>query len=141
METLKNIAASVSVSAVVIGAVYMICPDGVMSRQMKFIAGLIMILALMTPFIGTKFEIPEPSETPDYSASAEDMLCAQTRYLAESVLKSKGIDFERIEVFADISSDGGISFYRIYLYGVSNKDAEALLKENLTGCEVFFANE
>ena len=141
METVKNIAASISVSAVVIGAVYIICPDGVMSRQMKFIAGLIMILSFSAPFLGLNIKMPELSASTDYSASAQNMLEGQAKYVAQAALSGAGIVYDDIKVFMDISPTGDISIYRIYLYGVSDDRASQILKENLAGCEVVIVNE
>ncbi len=141
METVKNIAASISVSAVVIGAVYIICPDGVMSRQMKLIAGLLMILSLTVPFVGVSIKVPKLEEMPDYSASAGAMISNQVCHLAKAALTDAGIEYEDIEVFMDISQSGDISIYRIYLYGVSDGRASQVLQSSLSGCEVVIVDE
>ena len=62
MEGIKQIALSVSVSAAVISAFYIICPDGNMSKQMKYIIGLLMLLAVLTPIqSGSRDESHRPA--------------------------------------------------------------------------------
>ena len=136
METVRQIASTVAVSAVIIGSVYIICPNGQMSRPVKYIAGLIILLCIVTPFMSASFDIDKTETSMDFSLSAEPMLIKQTEYIAEAVLTEHNIEFDKIEVSMDISDDGSISIYRIYLYGVSDGSAAELLRESINGCEV-----
>ncbi len=137
METIRNVAASISVSAVVISAVYILCPDGKQGKSIRFVAGLLMLLAVITPFSGASFSLPEVDENPSFDTTAEQMLKVEAEYLISSVLRSENIEFSRIEPFMDISAAGDISIYRISVYGVREKQrAAALLAENFPGCEV-----
>lgn len=136
METVRQIAATVSVSAILIGSVYIICPSGQMNRPMKYIAGLIILLCIVTPFMSASFDIDKIETSVNFSVSAEQMLIKQTEYIAEAVLKEHGIEFDKIEVSMDISDYGGISIYRIHLYGVSDGVAAELLCQSINGCEV-----
>ncbi len=137
METVRNIATSVSLSAVIIGAVYILCPDGRQGKQIRFVAGLLMILAVMTPFLGASFELPKTGDNIDFSVNAEEMLAGQAKYLVSAVLSSEGIEFTKIEPFMDISQSGDISIYRLCVYGVGDKErARELLGENFPECEV-----
>lgn len=136
METIKEIAATVSVSAVLIGSVYIICPSGQMSRPMKYVAGLIILLCIITPFMSASFNIERTEADINFSISAEQMLIKQTEYVALEVLREHGIEPKKIEVSMDIMDDGGISIYRIHLYGVSDSRAVGLLNDSINGCEV-----
>lgn len=141
METVKNIAASLSVAAVTIGAVYIICPDGVMNKGARYIAGLIMILAIILPISRTDIDLDYEVGKQKIEINAGKMFDAQIKYIAEESLRKENIYFEEIEVFTDISRDGSISIYRIYLYGVKDRSAESVIKQNLSGCEVIFKDD
>ena len=136
MDTVREIALSVSVSATVIGAVYIICPSGQMSRFMKYILGLILLLCIVTPFMSASFNFEKLEARADYSAQAEEMLINQTQHIVAAVLSENGISYEKIEVYMDISEDGSISIYRIHLFGVSDNKAAELLRQSINGCEV-----
>ncbi len=137
METIRQIAAGVSVSAVIIGAFFVLCPNERSIKQIRFVAGLLMLLAVVTPFAGASFSLPEIQNEIAFSAEAEAMLKNQAEYLAGSVLKSESVDFSEIDALMDISPDGNIFIYRLCIYGVSEKDkANRILKENFPECEV-----
>ena len=137
METIRQIAAGVSVSAVIIGAFFVLCPDERSIKQIRFIAGLLMLFAVVTPFAGASFKLPEIQNEITYSAEAEAMLRGQAEYLAKSVLASEGVVFSKIEAIMDISPAGNIFIYRLCVYGVSEKEkANRILKDNFPECEV-----
>ncbi len=128
MEEIKQIALSVSVSATIISAFYIICPNGNMSKQMKYIISLLMLLAILTPVVSVNIEIPTLSSKPHYSVDAREMVASQYEYIARSALEAEGIFFARISVNTDILEDGNITISKVYVYGVKEKEkADAVL--------------
>ncbi|MBQ8550868.1 MAG: stage III sporulation protein AF [Clostridia bacterium] len=142
MEAVRNIAASVSVAAVIIGAVFMLSPEGKMLRQIRFVAGLLMLVSIISPFLGARWDsISLPSEQ-GFTANGDEMIKNQAVYLSGALLSANQITYTKIEPFMDISEDGVISIYRIYVYGVDDiASAEAILSANFTECEVKAFNE
>lgn len=120
MEGIKQIALSVSVSAAVISAFYIICPDGNMSKQMKYIIGLLMLLAVLTPIVSVNIEIPTSDKEIEFSADATEMVASQYSYIAKSILENEKIYFEQISVITDISSDGNIIISKVCVYGAED---------------------
>lgn len=120
MEGIKQIALSVSVSAAVISAFYIICPDGNMSKQMKYIIGLLMLLAVLTPIVSVNIEIPVSSKKIEFSADATDMVASQYSYIAKSILENEKIYFEQISVITDILEDGNIIISKVCVYGAED---------------------
>ncbi len=136
MEGIKQIALSVSVSATVISAFYIICPDGNMSRQMKYIIGLLMLLAVITPVVSVNIEIPASDSKAGYSVDATQMVASQYEYIVEKVLEENEIYFDRISVNTDISENGNIVISKVCVYGVSEKaKAESILSEHFKEVE------
>lgn len=120
MEGIKQIALSVSVSAAVISAFYIICPDGNMSKQMKYIIGLLMLLAVLTPIVSVNIEIPTSDKGIEFSADATDMVASQYSYIAKSILENEKIYFEQISVITDILEDGNIIISKVCVYGAED---------------------
>lgn len=120
MEGIKQIALSVSVSAAVISAFYIICPDGNMSKQMKYIIGLLMLLAVLTPIVSVNIEIPTSDKEIEFSADASDMVASQYSYIAQSILENEKIYFEQISVITDILEDGNIIISKVCVYGAED---------------------
>ncbi|MBQ1231144.1 MAG: hypothetical protein IIX73_02145 [Clostridia bacterium] len=120
MEGIKQIALSVSVSAAVISAFYIICPDGNMSKQMKYIIGLLMLLAVLTPIVSVNIEIPTSDKEIEFSVDATDMVASQYSYIAKSILENEKIYFEQISVITDILEDGNIIISKVCVYGAED---------------------
>ncbi len=137
METIRNIAASISVSAILIGAIHILCPEGKMGKQLRYVAGLLMILAIIAPFTASSAINLSFSASSSLSIDAKDMLEGQVVYIIEQLLGSEGITFKRIVPYMDISSEGDISIYRIYVNGASDvAAAKKILEENFPECEI-----
>jgi len=137
METVKNIAAGVSIAAVVIGAIHILIPNGKMTKQMRYIAGLLLIIAVVSPFAGASFELDFHVSDTKMQIGAEGMLTNQVTHIVGELLRQNEIDFKFIEPSMDISPEGDISIYRIYVAGASDADAAAqLIRENFPECEV-----
>lgn len=126
MDTLKEVATTVCIAATLIGSVYIICPDGVMSRHMKYIIGLIMLIVTVVPILSTEINIKNFETEVVYSASAEEMVRSQAEYIVKDVLDSEGIYYERISVNTDISGDGNIFISNVCVYGAEK--SEKILK-------------
>lgn len=142
METVREIAASVSIASVIIGSVYIICPSGTMSRQMKYIIGIIMLLATVSPFLGARIDIDAVTSPQSYTSDASAMLSAQAEFIAGSLLEDAAVEYERIEVNTDISDGGDISISSVYVYGTSDSaQAYKLISENLGVQEVEIIND
>ncbi len=123
MDMFKNIAVSVSVSAVIIGAFYIICPSGVMRRSAEYIIGLVMLCALIIPVTGANIKISAFTAKTDFVVKADGMLLSQAEYIVKSVLDGKNITFEEITVNTDISNEGDIIISSVIITGASDPSA------------------
>ena len=142
MEVIRDIAASISVSAVIIGAIHILAPDGKNGRQLRYIAGLLLIVAVVAPFAGASISFDLEQAETTLHIDSEAMLKNQIENVVAELLRSEGIEFGIIKPYMDISPDGSISIYRIYVSHASEAEkAKQIIGENFTGCEVEVGNE
>ncbi len=143
MNMITSVLSAFCASCVFIGALYMICPDGKISKSVKYVLSLVFLLSVIAAAgISIKkaevsFEIPKTQET-DTSA-----LDAQTaKFVYSSILNANGISFSEITVSTDKSADGSIYISKVYIKS-SEEESEILsaLGEAAKNTEVEIRNE
>lgn len=103
-------------ACVFIGALYMLCPDGVMAKPIKYILGLIFILTVISAAaiaVG-KWDF----ESIDFTAEAidtESLDTANAEYVYAYALTKAGIDFSKITVCTDKTESGSISISKVII--------------------------
>ena len=107
-------------------------------KKMKYIIGLVMLLCTVTPFINASVNLDfSPAASLEYNT--DEMLISQTEYIISSTLESEGAVFEKIEISADISSEGNISISSVYIYGARDKEKiKSLIEGTFRVQEVVF---
>lgn len=116
MNTLTSLLTAFCASCVFIGALYMLCPDGVMSKAVKYILGLVFLLSVIaaagitvkTPDIDFSF----PQSVYEDTASLD---AASAEYVYSYALQSAGIDFSQITVCTDKTADGSIIISKVII--------------------------
>lgn len=142
MNAFQQAAAGVCFAAVIIGAVYIICPEGAQGRGMKYIAGLIMLICTVNPFlrININTDIETPQNTVTYNAS--EMLAAQAEYIIGEALRDGGVSYRLVSVNTDILPSGDIFISSVCITGASDKQKAAELLGNVMQAkEVIFKDE
>lgn len=126
MSYLTSFLTAICASAVFIGALYMLCPDGSMSKPVTYILGLIFILSVISASGMTvkKADISLP-QTEYTLADSDDNLIAAAEYVYSSVLEKSGINFSKITVCTNKTESGGISISKVQI--VSKDDKEKIL--------------
>ena len=104
-------------AAVFIGALYMLCPDGAMSKPIKYILSLIFILSVISvagiTVKNANLELDFSSPKVRDSAALE---ISSAEYVYSYALSSAGIEFSEIEIFTDKTPDGRISINKVIIY-------------------------
>lgn len=143
MNYFTSFLTAVCASAVFIGALYMICPDGVMNKSVTYILGLVFILCV-TSASGVTVKniqpaIPTITETEDNS---EEGLRKMAEIVYGNALKTSGIEFSKITVCTNKSKSGSISISKIEIISHSPKDKIiAALGQVASAYEVEIINE
>ena len=114
MNYLASFLTAVCASAVFIGALYMICPDGNMNKSVTYLLGLVFILCVTTASGITvkKTDFTFPAVTVSAKSTEESMKKA-AEFVYGSALKSSGIDFKEITVCTNNSESGSINISKI----------------------------
>lgn len=116
MNFLSSVLITFCAACVFIGALYMLCPDGVMSKPVKYILGLCFLITVIsaagitvkTPDID--FSLPET-----VTEDTESLEIASAEYVYSYLLTAANIDFSQITVCTDKSDDGSIIINKVII--------------------------
>lgn len=134
MNALNSFITAVCAACVIIGAAYLICPDGSMQKPVKYVLSLVFIAVIISavPIACVKFDLNFNAY--EYSEKTEDeLLISGAEYVYGSVLKKAGVNFNKITVCTDKTESGGISIIKI---AVSTNEPEYKVKEALNAAGV-----
>ena len=134
MNALNSFITAVCAACVIIGAAYLICPDGSMQKPVKYVLSLVFIAVIISavPIARVKFDLNFNAY--EYSEKTEDeLLISGAEYVYGSVLKKAGVNFNKITVCTDKTESGGISIIKI---AVSTNEPEYKVKEALNAAGV-----
>ena len=121
MNFFAQIVTAFSVAAVFIGALYMICPDGAISKSVRYVLGLAFILTLITAAgITVKRTDIDFNFTSVTETDTSQTLISAARYVYSYTLTKQGINFKEITVCTNKAQDGSIIINKI----VINSDCE-----------------
>lgn len=126
MNWFYSFVTSVCVASICFGALYIICPDGKMSKSVKYIFSLSYLL-IMIAIIG--ITVKKSDFNFDFSSQSiintENIDISTAEYVYGLALKKAGIEFSRITVFTDNLSQNGISINKVLIY--SDCDRQRIL--------------
>ena len=116
MNFFSSFAAAFCSACVFIGAVYMLCPDGAISKSVRYVLGLVFLLSVISAAaiaVG-KWDFEMPEITADYTEEASlDVSAAE--YVYAYALSKAEIDFNKITVWTDKSENGSISINKVII--------------------------
>lgn len=143
MNFFSSFAAAFCSALVFIGALYMLCPEGAVSKSLKYILGLVFILTCISAAaiaVGKwDFEMPEIKT---YYNDSTSLQVSAAEYVYEYVLNEAGIDFSEITVCTDNSEKGSISINKVIIYTDCEKSRVlAALSEVVENNEVEIVND
>ena len=143
MNYLSGFLTAVCASAVFIGALYMICPEGSMNKSVTYLLGLVFILCVTAASGVTvknaDFTIPSVTVS---EAGTEEGLKNAAEFVYKSSLKSSGIDFKEITVCTNNLGESRINISKIRIVSDAPKEKIiAALGEAAKTYEVEIVNE
>ena len=112
---------------ILIGSLYIICPEGNISKPVKNVFSLIFLLVIISAA-----NIPLKNVRVDFkpiSANAlncNDMQISSAEYVFSHTLNSQKVKFSKIYLGTDISSDGSIFISKVVI--VSSEPKEKIIK-------------
>lgn len=111
---------------ILIGSLYIICPEGNISKTIKAVFSLVFLVIVISaaniPLKSIDFSFTPTTETTNYT----DMQTTAAEYVFSYTLAKQNVDFSKLEVYTDISDDNSIVITKVVI--VSNESEEKILK-------------
>ncbi len=107
---------SFCVGSVLIGSLYIICPKGNISKQVKYIFSLIFLLIIISaanvPLKSIDFYTLSPN---NIQIDTEALETTAAEYVFSYTLKKQNINFQKISIFTDKTDDGSIVITKVVI--------------------------
>lgn len=107
---------SFCVGSVLIGSLYIICPKGNISKQVKYIFSLIFLLIIISaanvPLKSIDFYALSPN---NIQIDTEALETTAAEYVFSYTLKKQNINFQKISIFTDKTDDGSIVITKVVI--------------------------
>lgn len=142
MSGISSFLLAFCVVAIGIGALYMLCPKGSISKSVKYVLCLVFIcslLPLLSVFKG--FTVSTDTSFIYRSASANELAKTAIKNTFQSALKKENIDFEKIEVVTDNFSSERINITEVIIYSPSDKQKTQRLFDEIKDFKVSIKDE
>ncbi len=115
MRIITSVLSAFCASCVFIGALYILCPDGRLSKSVKYVLSLVFLLSVIAAagvsVKRTDFSFEIPTVATDTS-----LLDAQTaEFVFSKALEENDISFSEIEVLVDKREDNSIYISKVYI--------------------------
>lgn len=127
MKFFTQLITSFCASTVFIGAIFMLCPEGKMSKSVRYLLSLVFILTVITACCVT---VKTPNFSLEsfevYEEDSSQSLIAAAKYVYSFALTKEGINFKEITVCTNKDADGGIVINKVIIN--SNCEKEKILK-------------
>jgi len=116
MNFFSSFVSAFCAACVFIGALYMLCPDGAISKSVKYVFTLVFVLSVISAaaiaagkwdYKAFEFTPPETENLTLNTAAAE--------YVYAETLKRHQIDFSKITVCTDKTESGSISINKVII--------------------------
>ena len=123
MKPVTSLLTSFCASAVFIGALYILCPEGKISKSVKYILSLAFLLSIIAA-AGITIKNAD-IETPVSQVSLEEaneLDIASARFVYSSVLEGAGLTFEKIEFETDKTEEDSIYISKVIIKSSEQRD-------------------
>ncbi len=117
---------SFCVGSILIGSLYIICPDGNISKHIKYIFSLIFLILIISaaniPFHSIDFNSLSPQIS---EIETENLQISAAKYVFSYTLTAQNINFKEISILTDKSDDGSIVIIKVII--VTNEPRDKVI--------------
>lgn len=107
---------SFCVGSILIGSLYIICPKGNISKQIKYIFSLVFLIIIIyaanVPLKSIDWDALSPK---DIQINSETLETSSAEYVFSYTLKKQNINFREISIFTDKTSDNSIVITKVVI--------------------------
>lgn len=117
---------SFCIGSVLIGSLYIICPKGNISNQIKYIFSLVFLIIIISaaniPLKSIDFDTLSPT---DLQIHTENLETSAAEYVFSYALKRQNIKFEKISIFTDKTDNQSIVITKVVV--VTNETPQKVI--------------
>ncbi len=122
MTRLSDFFITFCVSAVFIGALLIICPNGQMSKSVKYILSLVFTLLIISSALKIDFNLDFTPDTDSINSHTETLQTHSAAYVYGQCLKAAEIEFSKISVLTNKNDDGSIVISKVLIFSKEDKN-------------------
>lgn len=143
MNFLAQFLTAICAACVFIGALYMLCPGGSMSKPVSFALSLVFVISVAAACKLTAWNnISDISLSIPTATAGEEGLIISAEYVYSTALKSAGINFSKVSVLSHKNEMGGISISKVIVVSSESEEKiRAALYGRSENIEVEIINE
>ena len=132
MNWFTSVVTTFCVSSVFIGVIFIICPDGVMSKTVKYVLGLCFLVMIITSLGAFSKDDSFHIEINEHILSdTENLDITTAKYIYSYALQKEGINFKEIEILTDKLADGSIVINKIIINSDCQEEKIKQLKKKI----------
>ena len=123
MNYLTSFFMSFCVSAIFIGAIFIVCPNGKMSKPVKYILCLVFTVIIISSVskINPDFDL-SASQPQNTTSNADKLKIQSAEYVWGECLKAANIKFAKITVCTNKLQDDSIIISKVIIFSNENKE-------------------
>lgn len=123
MNSLSAVLTAFCAACVFIGALYILCPEGIMSKPVKYVLSLVFLVSVIASagLVKGKGDVSLPTFS-EQTVDTEELDAANAELFFSYALRLGGIDFSKISVYTDKSDSGSISISKVLIYSQHTKE-------------------
>lgn len=122
MTRLSDFFITFCVSAIFIGALLIICPNGQISKSVKYILSLVFTLLIISSALKINFDLNFTPETEAINSYTEALDNKSAEYVYGQCLKAAKIEFSKISVLTNKSESGSIVISKVLIFSKEDKN-------------------
>ena len=121
MNYLNSFFIAFCVSSIFIGAVFILCPTGQMSKPVKFVFSLVFTLVIISAALKIDFKPIFNINNTETHSNTESLEKNNAIYVYSTCLKAAKIDFKEISVLTTKTKDGRILISKVLIFSKAEK--------------------
>lgn len=127
MNSFSSFITSFCVACILIGCLYIICPEGKLSKSLKYILSLLFVVIIIS---SSKLILINKNAEPTFletnNIEYTELQLSSAKYLYSYTLKSQAINFKEIYFSTDKTQDGSIVINKVVI--ITDCQREKVLK-------------
>lgn len=140
MNSILSFIVSFCIISVILGALYILCPEGTMQKSVKYIFFLLLITSSLALIKGIG-DINWSPIKQQYDTQSEETAAFGAELTFKQALQNAGIEFSKITVCTDKSEDGSILINEVIVYSNETEEKITEIIGNEAEYEVTVINE